>query len=38
MDFETLYNMAANAARNAEGMCSQEGGSGNPNVHLIVKK
>src|SRR5579863_4264295 len=28
MDFETLYNMAANAARNAERMCSQEGGSG----------
>ena len=27
MDFETLYNMAANAARNAERMCSQEGGS-----------
>jgi hypothetical protein len=29
MDFETLYNMAANAARNAERMCSQAGGSGN---------
>jgi hypothetical protein len=29
MDFETLHNMAANAARNAERMCSQEGGSGN---------
>jgi hypothetical protein len=28
MDFQTLYNMAANAARNAERMCSQEGGSG----------
>lgn len=28
MDFETLHNMAANAARNAERMCSQEGGSG----------
>jgi hypothetical protein len=28
MDFETLYNMAASAARNAERMCSQEGGSG----------
>lgn len=27
MDFETLHNMAANAARNAERMCSQEGGS-----------
>jgi REase_DpnII-MboI len=26
MDFETLYNMAASAARNAERMCSQEGG------------
>src|SRR5262245_43185443 len=29
MDFETLHNMAANAARNAERMCSQEGGPGN---------
>jgi hypothetical protein len=29
MDFQTLYNMAANAARNAERMCSQEGGTGN---------
>lgn len=29
MDFETLYSMAASAARNAERMCSQEGGSGN---------
>lgn len=29
MDFETLHNMVANAARNAERMCSQEGGSGN---------
>jgi hypothetical protein len=28
VDFETLYNMAANAARNAERMCSQPGGSG----------
>jgi hypothetical protein len=28
MDFETLHNMAASAARNAERMCSQEGGSG----------
>jgi hypothetical protein len=27
MEFETLHNMAANAARNAERMCSQEGGS-----------
>jgi hypothetical protein len=26
-DFETLYNMAAGAARNADRMCSQEGGS-----------
>jgi hypothetical protein len=26
MDFETLHNMAATAARNAERMCSQEGG------------
>jgi hypothetical protein len=29
MEFETIYNMAASAARNAERMCSQEGGSGN---------
>jgi hypothetical protein len=29
MDFETLHNMAANTARNAERMCSQEGGRGN---------
>jgi hypothetical protein len=29
MDFQTLYNMAANATRNAERMCSQEGGLGN---------
>jgi len=29
MDFQTLHNMAANAARNAERMCSQEGGPGN---------
>ena len=29
LDFETLYSMAASAARNAERMCSQEGGSGN---------
>jgi hypothetical protein len=29
MDFETLYDMAASAARNAERMCSQEGGPGN---------
>lgn len=28
MDFETLYNMAASAARNAERMCSQDGGPG----------
>jgi hypothetical protein len=28
MDFQTLYNMTASAARNAERMCSQEGGSG----------
>jgi hypothetical protein len=28
VDFQTLYNMAASAARNAERMCSQEGGSG----------
>lgn len=28
MDFETLYRMAAGAARNAERMCSQDGGSG----------
>jgi hypothetical protein len=28
LEFETLYNMAANAARNAERMCSQEGRSG----------
>lgn len=27
MDFETLHSMAANAARNAERMCSQDGGS-----------
>jgi hypothetical protein len=27
MDFQTLYNMTANAARNAERMCSQEGGA-----------
>jgi hypothetical protein len=27
MDFETLYRMAAGAARNAERMCSQDGGS-----------
>jgi hypothetical protein len=29
VDFETLYNMAASAARGAERMCSQEGGPGN---------
>lgn len=29
MDFEILQEMAAGAARNAERMCSQEGGSGN---------
>jgi hypothetical protein len=29
IDFETLYNMAASAARNAERMCSQAGGSDN---------
>ena len=27
LEFETLYSMAANAARNAERMCSQEGGT-----------
>lgn len=30
MDFETLYNMAANAARNAERMCSQQAYGGYP--------
>jgi hypothetical protein len=30
MEFETLYNMAANAARNAERMCSQGGYGGYP--------
>lgn len=30
VDFQTLYNMAAVAARNAERMCSQEGGAGYP--------
>jgi hypothetical protein len=30
MGFQTLYNMAASAARNAERMCSQEGGAGYP--------
>lgn len=29
VDFQTLYNMTASVARNAERMCSQEGGSGN---------
>lgn len=28
VDFQTLYDMTASAARNAERMCSQEGGSG----------
>jgi REase_DpnII-MboI len=29
VDFQTLYNMTASVARNAERMCSQEGGSEN---------
>lgn len=30
VDFQALYNIAASAARNAERMCSQEGGVGYP--------
>jgi hypothetical protein len=33
MDLETVYNMAASAARGADRMCSQEGGSGTIFMH-----